>query len=300
MAITFFGPAFQRVHLASGLMTLLMRSYNPAVHARRFGLFRFRSPLLSESRLISLPPGTEMVHFPGFARAPLCIQRAVSRVHRDGFPHSEIPGSKPACGSPGLIAACHVLHRLLAPRHSPYALSSLTIKLTQHVAFLRSPEIGARTAAQCQSSSPFHIRFTTRAELAVYTETHPHGLRRGVIALLRFSCQRTLFPTPGGGLIGFGTASATNKKPGAERRASPSTVDRLARNSDCFYPVLMINGTSNGNRSVLNNRRPPNARDCRHQRSIPVFPDSSSPFANYFWERCGKPKGPRTRQRWPI
>ena len=51
-----------------------------------------------------------------------------------GFPHSEIPGSKPACGSPGLIAACHVLHRLLAPRHPPYALSSLTIKLTQVVA----------------------------------------------------------------------------------------------------------------------------------------------------------------------
>src|SRR5262245_31190966 len=43
-----------------------------------------------------------------------------------GLPHSEILGSKPVCGSPGLIAACHVLHRLLAPRHSPYALSSLT------------------------------------------------------------------------------------------------------------------------------------------------------------------------------
>src|SRR5277367_3927009 len=135
MAITFFGPAFQRVRLASGLITLLTRSYNPPVQAPRFGLFRFRSPLLSESHLISLPPGTEMVHFPGLARTRLYIQRAVSRVHRDGFPHSEIPGSKPACGSPRLIAACHVLLRLLAPRHPPYALSSLTIKLTQHVAF---------------------------------------------------------------------------------------------------------------------------------------------------------------------
>ena len=47
-------------------------------------------------------------------------------MSQSGFPHSEIPGSKPACGSPRLIAACHVLHRLLAPRHSPYALSSLT------------------------------------------------------------------------------------------------------------------------------------------------------------------------------
>jgi hypothetical protein len=30
-------------------------------------LFRFRSPLLSESRLISVPPGTEMFQFSGFA-----------------------------------------------------------------------------------------------------------------------------------------------------------------------------------------------------------------------------------------
>jgi hypothetical protein len=43
-----------------------------------------------------------------------------------GFPHSEIPGSVPACGSPRLIAACHVLHRLSAPRHPPCTLRSLT------------------------------------------------------------------------------------------------------------------------------------------------------------------------------
>ena len=50
-------------------------------------------------------------------------------VTRDGLSHSEIPGSKPACGSPGLIATYYVLHRLLAPRHSPHALSSLITKL---------------------------------------------------------------------------------------------------------------------------------------------------------------------------
>src|SRR3982751_3167463 len=42
-----------------------------------------------------------------------------------GLPHSEISGSTPVCGSPKLIAANHVLHRLLTPRHSPCALSSL-------------------------------------------------------------------------------------------------------------------------------------------------------------------------------
>ena len=42
-----------------------------------------------------------------------------------GLPHSEILGSKPARGSPRLFAACHVLHRLLAPRHPPDALAFL-------------------------------------------------------------------------------------------------------------------------------------------------------------------------------
>ena len=33
-------------------------SPNPGMHARRFGLFRVRSPLLTESMFLSLPPGT--------------------------------------------------------------------------------------------------------------------------------------------------------------------------------------------------------------------------------------------------
>ena len=51
----------------------------------------------------------------------------ILHFQRSGFPHSEIPGSTPVCGSPRLIAAYHVLHRLPSPRHPPYALSSLII-----------------------------------------------------------------------------------------------------------------------------------------------------------------------------
>ena len=40
----------------------------------RFGLIRFRSPLLPESRLFSLPAGTEMFHFPAFPPHTLCVQ----------------------------------------------------------------------------------------------------------------------------------------------------------------------------------------------------------------------------------
>ncbi len=107
-----------------------MRSHNPVPQAGRFGLFRFRSPLLTESQLLSFPSGTEMFHFPEYRPRALCIQTLVIPYGRIGFPHSDIPGSKRVCRSPRLIAAYHVLHRLLVPRHSSYALHNLATKIT--------------------------------------------------------------------------------------------------------------------------------------------------------------------------
>ena len=46
---------------------------------------------------------------------------------RGGLPHSDIFGSKIAPISPKLFAGCHVLHRLLVPRHPPDALITLEI-----------------------------------------------------------------------------------------------------------------------------------------------------------------------------
>jgi hypothetical protein len=87
------------------------------------GLVRVRSPLLTESLLMSFPPGTEMFQFPGFASHTYVFSMGY-RI-RGGLPHSDIHGSKPARGSPWLFAACHVLHRLLTPRHPPNALLTL-------------------------------------------------------------------------------------------------------------------------------------------------------------------------------
>ena len=103
------------------------RPYNPVMQAQRFGLIRVRSPLLAESLLFSFPTGTEMVHFPALSSSTYGFSRGYRGITPGGFPHSEIIGATFVCNSPTLIAACHVLHRLLAPRHSPYALSSLII-----------------------------------------------------------------------------------------------------------------------------------------------------------------------------
>jgi hypothetical protein len=53
----------------------------PAITHDRFSLFRFRSPLLTESRLFSLPAGTEMFHFPAFPPHTLYIQVRVTPHH---------------------------------------------------------------------------------------------------------------------------------------------------------------------------------------------------------------------------
>src|SRR3954470_12750947 len=63
----------------------------------------------------------------------------------DGFPHSEICGSKVAHTSPQLIAACHVLHRLCMPRHPPNALTSrLRVHTTSDNIAGRPPERSSR------------------------------------------------------------------------------------------------------------------------------------------------------------
>ncbi len=54
----------------------------------------------------------------------MCSCADTSELPHGVFPHSEIFGSQLICNSPKLIAAYHVFHRRLVPRHPPYALSS--------------------------------------------------------------------------------------------------------------------------------------------------------------------------------
>ena len=87
-AVSYSATACQ--HRPSGPTTPYQQRLT-AVTLIRFGLFRFRSPLLTESRLLSLPVGTEMFHFPTFPPTALYIQAEVtghdpSRVSPFGNP----------------------------------------------------------------------------------------------------------------------------------------------------------------------------------------------------------------------
>src|SRR6185312_1213469 len=73
--------------------------------------------------------------------------RSTRALPRVGFPIRRSRDQRLVSTSPALIAAAHVLHRLLAPRHPPCALVLLIEKNTLCVAmeFSRCTRAGART-----------------------------------------------------------------------------------------------------------------------------------------------------------
>jgi hypothetical protein len=90
-ALTHCGATFQNAsarhwicNSVRGLMPSLSGPTTPnwqrhqALTPARFGLFPFRSPLLRESQLLSLPRGTQMFQFPRFPPLALCVQARVT------------------------------------------------------------------------------------------------------------------------------------------------------------------------------------------------------------------------------
>ena len=68
------------------------------------------------------------VSVPPIASAgPMYSGRGDGALPPPGFPIRKSAGQSLFSGSPRLIAAVHVLHRLLVPRHPPHALTILTV-----------------------------------------------------------------------------------------------------------------------------------------------------------------------------
>ena len=100
-----------------------------------------------------------------------------------GFPHSDIRGSTIARISPRLFAACHVLHRLLVPRHPPNALYCL-ILVFRHSHRLRDGRL-------------FHMQRQTCSDQADVASTFEFSSRHDDQSAPRFpgsqTNRRTLF-----------------------------------------------------------------------------------------------------------
>ena len=194
-------------------MTLQPHSYNAGRLAYEwFGLIPVRSPLLGESRLIYFPEGTEMFQFPSFATSGLCIQPEVTLTFLSvGFPIRKSTDQRLLTAPRGLSQFCHVLLRLLVPRHPPNALTSLTTKTFSSV----SSALGFHRARHRQNA-PADGQVTVFVRLAFVGEGHlrsnrisqtqvPTAMhlitrcRFGVLGLMRCSTPfRCLLPAPSG------------------------------------------------------------------------------------------------------
>ena len=124
LAIEFLTP--QRPCRASAIDSYNPNSETAATYLAEL-VWALPVSLATTKGIFSFPPATEMFQFAGLP-LPGLFDSTGSELGMTpaGFPHSDISGSKSARDSPELFAACHVLHRLLAPRHPPRALCSLT------------------------------------------------------------------------------------------------------------------------------------------------------------------------------
>ncbi len=229
---------------------------------------------------MSFPRGTEMFQFPRFAfgtygfsskylhgpsSIPALPRPSLAGRNRKGhgmakveggFPHSEIQGSKPVRGSPRLIAAYHVLHRLSAPRHPPDTL--MTLDHSHH----RCPP-GALTCAWDGTS--------TLGTTIVMPQVHPPGGPKTFASKHVRDEGRSGSPSPrcilrGPSHDGKGDAAGSAH---AVRAASASCACLAAGPSGRTHSLF----------TMSNNTLRPRPERCAgwtDQRRIPVFADGLS------------------------
>ena len=132
------------------------------------------------------------------------------------MPHSEIRGSKGTGPSPRLIAACHVLHRLHAPRHPPNALLTLeSSSISREQCFRSRVRTLCTNSAHTQyisehstlpGQSVLHNRIHTRTakhRFQTWKSFPQHVVLMGTCGSHKHQtryrhslCQRSVFPAP--------------------------------------------------------------------------------------------------------
>ncbi len=101
---TLFGWPFHTINLT---VAVPHRGPTTPPASRWFGLFRFRSPLLTESLSLSFPPVTEMFHFTGYrVYLPIYSGGNVPPLRGTGYPIRKSPGQS-------VLAALRSLSQLI-------------------------------------------------------------------------------------------------------------------------------------------------------------------------------------------
>ena len=104
-------------------------------------------------------------------RTPIWFNARCSSIAWAGSPIRKSTDITDICSSPWLIAACHVLLRLLMPSHSPYALYSLT-NLVWFLNYIRIRDLFLKLKFlpiySRISKKPFHISLITNLVIGVW------------------------------------------------------------------------------------------------------------------------------------
>ena len=139
----------------------------------RFSLFRFRSPLLSESLLFSLPVGTEMFHFPTFPPHALYIQARVTGHDSSWvspFGHPRITARLPTPQGLSQAPTSFIGSRCQGIHHVPFTACQTNTQQHQQHTTTRPPSQGNQSPARAGR------RRTTRTTTAK-TDHSPHTPR---------------------------------------------------------------------------------------------------------------------------
>ena len=102
--LTLYGAIFHSLRL---IVAVPHRGPTTPIASYGFGLFRFRSPLLTESHSLSIPPVTEMFHFTGYRSRRAMYSHASNRV----LPLLGYPIRK--CTGQSVFAAIRALSQLI-------------------------------------------------------------------------------------------------------------------------------------------------------------------------------------------
>ena len=134
-----------------------------------------------------------MFQFTGLSPLELWIH---SRVldESSGFPHSEISGSKFTYNSPKHIVVCHVLHRLLMPRHPLCALINLTFWYSTKVLLIDEFEILISTIASWLLKLLYYLIFKEQNLREIISQNQVKNQRVTCWKLFIYNMQAPKFP----------------------------------------------------------------------------------------------------------
>ena len=182
----------------------------PAITHPWFSLIRFRSPLLTESLLFSLPVGTEMFHFPTFPPHTLYIQVQVTRHHScwvSPFGHPRITArltaprglSQPPTSFIG--SWCQGIHRTLlhtynkdARVHCAVLKQHTPLEPRQHHAHHRNDAVCLTSEQNRHSSREETLTCSLRTQQCIDITLFPASTRAG--SNEENACQRSTHELP--------------------------------------------------------------------------------------------------------